>query len=162
MNSDDIFMTEAYIHYDYFNRIAVKLTQNVFEAEDLVQETFIRAYRFIDSYKSGSNAKAWIYRIMKNLFINHYRKKMAHPVYSLDTLITEPASEDKEPTLRQFELTKLMENIKNEYRQVLVLFHLKELSLIEISNQLNWPVGTVKSRLHRGRKELRKVLGPVI
>jgi len=53
-------MTEAYIHYDYFNRIAVKLTQNVFEAEDLVQETFIRAYRFIDSYKSGSNAKAWI------------------------------------------------------------------------------------------------------
>ncbi|MBE2217823.1 MAG: sigma-70 family RNA polymerase sigma factor [Ignavibacteria bacterium] len=162
MNSEEVYLKEAYIHYDYFNRIAVKLTNDVFEAEDLVQETFIRAYRFINTYKPGSNAKAWLYRIMKNLFINYYRKKMAHPVYSLDTLISEPASEDKDPALRQYELTKLMEGLKNEYRQVLILFHLKELSLIEISNQLNWPVGTVKSRLHRGRKELRKVLSPVI
>jgi RNA polymerase sigma-70 factor (ECF subfamily) len=162
MNNEDIFLNEAYIHYDYLKKTAVKLTQDVFEAEDLVQETFIRAYKFIHSYRPGSNARAWLYRIMKNLFINYYRRKIAHPVYSLDTLAAEPASEENEPSLRNYELTKLMENLKNEYRQVLILFHLKEFSLIEISNQLNWPLGTVKSRLHRGRKELRRVLSSVI
>jgi len=158
MEKRDVFLTEAYIHYDYFIKIARKMTQNDFDAEDLVQDTYIRAFKFIDSFETGTNSKAWIYRIMKNLFINFSRKKMAHPQYSLDSLTSEPVFDDPDPTLRHYELTRLMEKVKDEYRQVIILFHLKQFSLIEISQQLNWPLGTVKSRLHRARKEFKKVL----
>jgi len=79
MEKRDVFLTEAYIHYDYFIKIARKMTQNDFDAEDLVQDTYIRAFKFIDSFETGTNSKAWIYRIMKNLFINFSRKKNGSP-----------------------------------------------------------------------------------
>lgn len=158
MQKDEVFLKEAYIHYPYFINIARRLTQNDFDAEDLVQDTFIRAYKFMDSFEPGSNCKAWLYRIMKNLFINFSRKKQAHPHYSMDTVTNEPSINESDPAIRYYEIIKFMEKIKEEYRMVIMLYHLREYSLIEISKALNWPLGTVKSRLHRARKEFRKVL----
>ncbi len=158
MNKDELFLKEAYIHYNYFINIARRMTQNDFDAEDLTQDTFIRAYRFIDQFEPGTNCKAWLFRIMKNLFINFSKKKQAHPHYGLDSVINEPAVNDIEPGLRYFEIVKFLEKIKDEYRLVMMLYHVKEYSLSEISKTLNCPLGTVKSRLHRARKKFREVL----
>jgi RNA polymerase sigma factor (sigma-70 family) len=95
---------------------------------------------------------------MKNLFINLNRKKQAHPNYSLETVSREPYVDETQSSLQYYEVMKLIESIKDEYRQVIIMFHLQEFTLIEISKELKWPLGTVKSRLHRARKEFRKVL----
>lgn len=155
MNKEEIFLKEAYIHYGYFSNIARRMTQDDFDAEDLTQETFIRAFRFIDQFEPGSNCKAWLFRIMKNLFINFSIKKQAHPHYGMDCVINEPASKEAEPELNYFEIVMLLEKIKDEYRNVIMLYHLKDLSLEEISKTLNCPIGTVKSRLHRARKKIQ-------
>ena len=158
MQNEDIFRNEAFIHYKYFINIARKMTRDEFEAEDLVQDTFIRAFKFIHLFQPGSNAKAWLYRIMKNLFINLNTKKQNHPHYRLDTVNYDISDDNKEPRFRYYEIIKLMEMIKDEYRTVITLFHLEEMSLYEIAQKLNWPLGTVKSRLHRARLEFRKIL----
>lgn len=157
-----LFMSEIYVHHRYFLNIARKMTMNEFDAENLLQDTFIRAYRFLDSFEPGSNSKAWVFRIMKNLFINFNRKKQAHPCYSLDTIVNEPHTPVEESTLKYFEIVRIIETIKDDYRQVIILFHLEEFSLIEISKKLNWPLGTVKSRLHRARKEFKRVFEETI
>ena len=162
MNKEEIFLKEAYIHYGYFSNIAKRMTQDDFDAEDLTQETFIRAFRFIDQFEPGSNCKAWLFRIMKNLFINFSIKKQAHPHYGMDCVINEPASKETEPELNYFEIVMLLEKIKDEYRNVIMLYHLKDLSLEEISKTLNCPIGTVKSRLHRARKKFRQAISAAI
>lgn len=158
MNKEEIFLKEAYIHYDYFSNIAKRMTQDDFDAEDLTQETFIRAFRFIDQFEPGSNCKAWLFRIMKNLFINFSIKKQAHPHYGMESVVNEPASKETEPELNYFEIVMLLEKIKDEYRNVIMLYHLKDYSLEEIAKTLNCPIGTVKSRLHRARKKFRQVI----
>ncbi len=157
-NVENIFENEVLVHYKYFIEIAARMTRNYPDAEDLVQDTYIRAFRFIHTFEPGSNSKAWIYRIMKNLFINYSKKKTNHPVSSLDDIIYEPKIESDEHSIMRYDVNTLMQKIKDEYRLVIILFHLEEFSLIEISQTLNWPLGTVKSRLHRARKEFKKVL----
>jgi RNA polymerase sigma-70 factor (ECF subfamily) len=95
---------------------------------------------------------------MKNLFINFNRKKTNHPLSSIDDVSFEPKTESDENEIMKYDISKLMEKIKGEYRIVIILFHLEEFSLIEISRSLKWPLGTVKSRLHRARKEFKKAL----
>lgn len=158
MNKEELFLKEAYIHYDYFSNIARRMTQNEFDADDLTQDTFIRAFRFIDQFEPGSNCKAWLFRIMKNLFINMNKKKQAHPHYDLESVINEPAEQISEPELRYYEIFKQLEKIKDDYRIVILLYHLNECTLSEISQTLNCPIGTVKSRLHRARIKFRQVL----
>lgn len=158
MNKDELFLKEAYIHYNYFINIARRMTQNDFDAEDITQDTFIRAYRFIGQFEPGTNCKAWLFKIMKNIFINFSKKKQAHPHYGLDSVTIEPSENTIEPNLRYFEIVKFLEKIKDEYRMVIMLYHVKEYSLSEISKTLNCPLGTVKSRLHRARKKFREVL----
>jgi RNA polymerase sigma-70 factor, ECF subfamily len=154
----DAFANEVLVHYKYFIDIAARMTKSLPDAEDLVQDTFMRAFRFFHTFELGSNSKAWIYRIMKNLFINYSRKKTSHPVSRLDTIIYEPKTDSDDRDIDRYDVNKLMERIKDEYRMVIILFHLEEFSLIEISQTLNWPLGTVKSRLHRARKEFKRVL----
>jgi RNA polymerase sigma-70 factor, ECF subfamily len=156
--SVEAFEKEILVHYKYFLDIAVRLTKSYPDAQDLIQDTFMRAYRFFHTYERGSNSKAWIYRIMKNLFINYSRKKTSHPTSSIDAIIYEPQTQSDEQNVMRYDITRLMEKIKDEYRMVIILFHLEEFSLIEISQTLNWPLGTVKSRLHRARKEFIRVL----
>ncbi len=159
MQTNSRFIKEAYLHYPYFLNAAKKLTYNEMDAEDLVQETFARAFLFYHQYQEGTNCKGWLYSIMKNLFINQYRKRKLRATYF------EAYKEEQkmvnlsiDPEMRKFEILKLMEKIKDEFRIVITLFHLEEYSLNEIAARLNWPLGTVKSRLHRARKELRKIL----
>lgn len=158
MNKEELFLKEAYIHYGYFSNIARRMTQNQFDADDLTQDTFIRAYRFIDQFEPGSNCKAWLFRIMKNLFINMSKKKQAHPHYDLESVTNEPSEQISEPELRYYEIFKQLEKIKDDYRIVILLYHLNEYTLEEISKTLNCPIGTVKSRLHRARIKFRQVL----
>lgn len=152
------FRNEILIHYDYFIKIAIGLTKNYTDAQDLVQDTYLRAYRFFRLFEPGSNSKAWLYRIMKNLFINYSRKKSAHAHSSMETIVYEPRADAYDENMTRSDIIKLMERIKDEYRVVITLFHLEEHSLDEISKILKWPLGTVKSRLHRARKEIRKVM----
>jgi RNA polymerase sigma-70 factor (ECF subfamily) len=155
---EEIFIKEAFAHYNYFISIAQRMTRNEFDAQDLVQDTYMRAYKFFNSFKPGSNSRAWIYKIMKNLFLNSVRKKNLHPVQSIEDTYTGHSEENEEPRILRYELLKLMEKTKDEHRAVLILFHLNDLTLMEISKTLNWPLGTVKSRLFRARKEFKKIL----
>ncbi|MCI0450604.1 MAG: RNA polymerase sigma factor [Chlorobi bacterium] len=155
---EDIFKKEAFVHYKYFINLAQKMTQNPLDAEDLVQDTYIRAYKFFDTFEPGSNCKAWIFKIMKNLFINYSIKKKSRPLISLESTNIQTGVWYDDPRVTRYELLKLMEKIKDEYRAVIILYHLEDYSLLEISKALNWPLGTVKSRLHRARREFKKIL----
>lgn len=158
MNKEEMFKSEAYIHYNYFLNVARKMTHNILDAEDLVQDTFIRAFKFINTFQPGTNCRAWLYRIMKNLFINMSRKKNAHPTVNIEDYHYERSSDNYEPEVTIHEIMKLIQEIKDEHRAMIILYHLEEFSLKEISKTLNWPLGTVKSRLHRARREFKKVL----
>ncbi len=158
MIKQNSFTSEAFIHYDYFVNLAKRYTQNQMDAEDLVQDTFTRAYKFFDTFRQGTNCKAWLYTIMKNIFINYYRKCRNFSEVHFDEFPDKPDTETEESSLTRDELMQLMGRIKDEFRCVIVLFHIDDFSLQEISQKLNWPLGTVKSRLHRGRKEFKKIL----
>lgn len=157
MANENSFTNEAYIHYNYFINIAKRYTQNQMDAEDLVQETYARAFKFYDSFKQGSNCRAWLYTIMKNIFFSYCRKNRNMTEVHVAEFPEVPDIRN-ESTLTREEMLKLMEKIKEEFKLVIILFHLDEYSLKEISEQLNWPIGTVKSRLHRGRIEFREML----
>lgn len=155
------FLKEIYPHYSYFVKVATRLTRDEDDARDLVQETYIRAFRFFDSYEKDTNPKAWVYRILKNLFINYSKKKQKEP-YSLSSFETlEPhsrsltADSDKEMS---DEYVTAINSIKDEYRMVIILYHLEDYSIEDIAHFLNCPVGTVKSRLYRARRILRTTL----
>ncbi len=158
---NDIFSAETAKYRSYFLRCAFKLTNNKDDAEDLVQETYLRAYRFFYTFEIGSNCKSWMFKIMKNLFLNYLRKKnmtdsktarfsdyeynLSYSPNFIENTISDKA-------------ILAVNMIKDEYRIVLILFHLENFSLNDISEYLNWPLGTVKSRLHRARAELRNLL----
>ena len=160
-NPTERFVKEMYPHYNYFVKVATKLTHDEDDARDLVQETYIRAYRFFHTYEKDTNPKAWIYRILKNLFINYTRKKQKDP-YSLSSYETLDShswySMADNEKLMSDEFVVAINSIKDEYRMVIILFHLEDYSIEDIANFLKWPVGTVKSRLHRARGVLRQMI----
>lgn len=153
--------------------VASRLTKNRAEAEDLVQDTCLKAVRAWHQYEPGSNLKAWCLKILKNTFINRYRRDgLARGV--MDTPGNDPVSEgwvghsslgalrDPEsaafaPMLRD-ELRRALDNIPEEFRIVVLLADVEELSYREIADTLGCPLGTVMSRLHRGRKQLKAQL----
>ncbi len=157
MTKENSFNQEAFIHYKYFVNVAKRYTRNQMDAEDLVQDTYVRAFRFYNSFRQGSNCKAWLYTIMKNVFMNYCRKYKNIKEYNFDE-VQEKHEQVEEAAFTRDEMMKLISNIKVEFRSVIILFHLDDYTLKEISKRLNCPLGTVKSRLHRGRKEFKKVL----
>lgn len=161
INYSQNFLKEIYPHYDYFVKVATRLTRDEDDAKDLVQETYIRAFRFFDSYEKDTNPKAWVYRILKNLFINYSKKKQKAP-YPLSTFETPDVNPkcsfaDEEKQMSD-EFILALNSIKDEYRMVMILFHLEDYSLEDIAHFLNCPLGTVKSRLFRARKILKAAL----
>ena len=149
---------------------ALRLTRNPSDAEDLVQETMLRAYAGFRSFDDGSNLRAWLYRIMNNTWINNYRKQRRRPVeFSVDH-ITEARQADfaaRGPTsLRSAELEALesipdddikeaLLTLREEYRMVVYYADVEGFRYSEIADIMNTPTGTVMSRLHRGRRQLR-------
>jgi RNA polymerase sigma-70 factor, ECF subfamily len=166
------FEREALPHMDALYRTALRMTKNENDAEDLVQETFVKAYRFWDKFEPGSNCRAWLFKIMTNIFINDYRSKSRTPVsVNVDDiddnyLYGQLASQSQEdnPERQLFakifddDVKKAIEDLPDDFRLVVVLSFLEGFSYQEIADIADLQLGTVKSRLHRGRKLLQKRL----
>ncbi len=159
------------LYKDKLYHLAYRMTSNRQEAEDVVQETFLRVYKNLDRYDENQKFSTWIYRIATNLCIDRLRKRRA--VYSLDAESTEhdgldgysmmPSDErTPETELILTETQKLIrdaiQTLPVKYKSIMILRYLQDLSLQEISEVLDMPVTTVKTRVHRGREFLRKKL----
>jgi len=165
-------------HIDSLYSMAIRLVFNKEEAEDLVQETYLKAYRFFNTFQKGTNIKAWLFKILRNTFINKYRKTVNLPseilyedVESVNSNLSykqESDSGELTDTLesKYIELGNLMEDdvkqaidsLSIEYREAILLSDVEGLSYQEIAEIANVPIGTIKSRLNRGRKLLQKKL----
>jgi RNA polymerase sigma-70 factor, ECF subfamily len=152
---------------------ALRMTRNPADAEDLVQETFLRAYRGFAGFQEGTNLKAWLYRILTNSFINTYRKKQREPVtvegpddldewYLFDRLgarHVEPSAETEVlDTIPDEDVKRALESLPEGFRLAVLLADVEGFSYKEIAEMMGIPIGTVMSRLHRGRKALEKAL----
>lgn len=160
------------LYKDKLFHLAYRMLGNAQEAEDIVQETFIRVYKNLKRYDSTHKFSTWIYRIASNLCIDRLRKKR-HTSYSLDADMKEGegldgysmlAADDASPedqlalSETQQQIRQAIEKMPEKYRTVIILRYLQDLSLKEISDILDMPVTTVKTRVHRGREYLRKRL----
>lgn len=166
------FEAEALPHMDALHRTALRMTKNSNDAEDLVQEAFVKAYRFWDRFESGSNCRAWLFKIMTNIFINDYRSKSRTPtpvnVDDIDDsyLYNHLTDTQNESNPEQQFLSKVLdddvkraiEELPDDFRVVTILSFLEGFSYQEIADIVGLQLGTVKSRLHRGRKLLQKQL----
>ena len=167
------FENEALSHLDRLYSAALRMTRNSADAEDLVQETYVNALRGRDSFKPRTNMKAWLYRILTNTYINSYRKAVRSPQMSGDEEVTDwqlarAASHDSQG-LRSAEMEALenipdaavaaaMADLAENYRLAVYLSDVEGFSYKEIATIMDTPIGTVMSRLNRGRSQLRKAL----
>jgi RNA polymerase sigma-70 factor (ECF subfamily) len=156
------------VHLDSLYRVALRLTQNPADADDLVQETMLKAFRSWDQYEPGTNAKGWLLTILRHAFINEYRRRKRRPeTVDVDTLEqTAPLAElEKEDPQGAFfdrivddEVLRAIDALPEAFRETLVLSDVEGLSYQEIAGVLEVPVGTVKSRLFRARQLLQAKL----
>jgi len=167
------FEREALVHLDLLYNSAVQMTRNTADAQDLVQDTFVKAYRFFDKYKAGTNCKAWLFRIMKNNFINSFRKQSRRPV-RVDFNDVEPTLTAKQPSdkhgdgaalvshrfdeLVEDDVKRALDQLPFEFRMATVLCDIEGLSYQEIAGIMDCPIGTVRSRLSRARRFLQRRL----
>jgi RNA polymerase sigma-70 factor (ECF subfamily) len=162
------FEAEALPHMDLLYNFALRTTGDPDDAQDLLQETFLKAYRFWDKYEKGTNIRAWLFRIMKNSYINRYRKETREPgkvdyddVENFYDSIRDESKETTDLQQRMFgdllgdEVTSALQELPDDFRTVVILCDIEELTYEEIAEFLNCPIGTVRSRLHRGRKMLQ-------
>jgi RNA polymerase sigma-70 factor (ECF subfamily) len=159
------FEKEALVHLDVLYRVALRLSGNPSDADDLVQETMLKAYRAWDQYEKGTNAKAWLLTILRHAFINEYRRRTRHPeTVDLDRI--EPYAvfsevQDEDPQGAFFdrivddEVLRAIDQLPVAFRETLVLSDVEGMSYQEIAGILGIPVGTVKSRLFRARQLLQ-------
>ncbi len=174
MAEADPFETEALAFLDALYRTGLRMTRSEAEAEDLVQETYIKAFRHRDQFTPGTNLKAWLFRILTNTFINQYRRKAARPetteLDDVDESIlyrhmrdVSPGSTSPDPEAELIdntlssEVKEALEALPEKFRTT-VLLDVEGFSYKEIAQMLEIPIGTVMSRLHRGRKFLQKRL----
>lgn len=171
---DADFQAEALVHMDALYRYARRLARNEKDAEDLLQETFLRAYRFWHKYKKGTNCKAWLYRIMRNLSINRAQSAARKPTstslddteewYLYNQLREQETTEAKNPEKLFFErnwspeIKESLEQLPDEFREPLLLCDVEGFSYQEIASLLDVPIGTIRSRLNRARRKLQKML----
>lgn len=171
----DEFEEAALPHFDALFNLALNLTRNRKDAEDLVQEAFLRAFRFFNSYRKGTHIKAWLFRILRNTFINRYRAAKVRPTEvdfakieaSYEQIVDEtflrsrqgPSPEDVVMDgVLDDEVRQAMDDLPEEYRSVVLMALMEQMSYKEIASALSIPLGTVMSRLHRGRKMLQAAL----
>jgi RNA polymerase sigma-70 factor, ECF subfamily len=155
---------------------AFRLTRNAADAEDLIQETFLRAYRGFHQFEEGTNLKAWLYRILMNTFINSYRKKQREPQTISDEevedwyLYSKMAERGAEPSaetsviesLPDEDVQEALSSLPDQFRIAVLLADVEGFSYKEIAEITGVPIGTVMSRLHRGRRALEKRLWDVV
>lgn len=160
-------------HLDPMFSAALRLTKNERDAEDLVQDAYLRAYRFFDKFERGTNIKAWLFKILTNTFINRYRRRVKErsvvegiekDTVSERFLSRESSEYAANPEQYFFDrllsddILEAIDALPLDFRLVVILADLQEFSYKEIAEILSCPVGTVMSRLYRGRKLLQKML----
>jgi RNA polymerase sigma-70 factor (ECF subfamily) len=166
-----IFNQEFMPHINSMYNFAYRLTLDPDDAKDLLQDTYLKAFRFIDSFQQGTNAKAWLFRILKNSFINDYRKKSKEPSkVDYQEVETYYNSEDVDrqitPDLRVEalqdmigdEISTALNTLDVDFRTVIILCDLEGFKYEEMAKILDIPIGTVRSRLHRARNLLKEKL----
>ncbi len=165
------FNEEIIPHLDTLYNFGLRLTSDPNDAEDLVQDTIVKAYRFFSSYEKGTNAKAWLFRILKNSYINNYRKKSKKPQevdYDEVSTFYETIRAERTDTsdledkmfrdLIDDDLSRALDKIPEDFRTVVLLCDVEDFTYEEIANMLDVPIGTIRSRLHRGRNLLKAEL----
>ena len=168
------FQREALPLLDSLYAGALRMTRNPADAEDLVQETMLRAYRSFDRFEPGTNLKAWLFRIMTNAYINTYRKRQREPLkVSQDDiedfdLYQELKNHDPAysatpesivlDNLLDSDITQAIDDLPEQFRMAVILSDLEGFTYAEMADIMDVPMGTVMSRLHRGRKTLQKRL----
>ena len=165
------FNDEILPHLDSLYNFALRLTTDQSDAEDLVQDTIVKAFRFFDSYEKGTNAKAWLFRILKNSFINNYRKNLKKPQsvdYDEVSSYYETVRAERTDTsdleslmfrnLMDDNFSKALAKLPEDFRTVVLLCDVDGFTYEEISNMLDVPIGAIRSRLHRGRNLLKTEL----
>ena len=169
------FVDEAIPHMDAVYRFALRLSGNNDGAEDLVQDTYFRAFRAWDQYTPGTRCKSWLFTICRNVFLRHRERGQRHDEILTEAAYEDPralsreapvfaASHDSDPEGAFFEaivdeeILAAIDALPGEYRMAVVLSDLEDLSYNEIAEVMEIPVGTVKSRLFRGRRQLQEQL----
>jgi RNA polymerase sigma factor (sigma-70 family) len=167
-----VFDKEFMPHIDSMYNFAFRLTNDEDDANDLVQDTYLKAYRFINSFQEGTNAKAWLFRILKNSFINDYRKKSKEPskvdyqeveaVYnSNEDAEFESTSDLRIEAVQDLigdEVAMALNGLPVDFRTVIILCDIEGFTYEEMAKILDIPIGTVRSRLHRARNLLKEKL----
>lgn len=160
-------------HMDMLYGVALRLTRNTADAQDLTQNTVVKALRFHDKFEEGTYIKAWLLTILRNTFINEYRRKARRPSF-VELTGSEPAADTSpdpavryEPVKRNAdelmellddEVKQAIESLPDDFRHAVIMADLEDMSYKEIADIMNCPLGTVMSRLYRGRKLLRERL----
>ena len=171
LRKDNLFEKEFFPHINALYNFAFHLTYDEDDANDLVQETYLKAYRFADSYVEGTNAKAWLFKILKNAFINEYRKKAKQPTkVDYEDIVSYHDSDDvnlvgtvdlREEIFQGMigdEVTKAINSLPVDFRTVILLCDIEGFTYEEIAKIIDIPIGTVRSRLHRARQMLKDQL----
>ena len=161
------FEREAVPHMDALYNFAIKMTGDSDDASDLLQETYLKAFRFWENFEKGTNCKAWLFRIMKNTFINTYRKNKKEPdkvdyeeienfYENIKPSSTDSAHLEKDiyDNLLDDELSSAISSLPEDFRTVILLCEFEGYTYEEMADFVDVPVGTVRSRLHRARKML--------
>ncbi len=163
--NSEIFEAEAFLHIDELFRTAKRLTMNAVDAEDLIQETFLQAWKSFDKYEQGTNCRAWLYKIMFHKFEHQRRTKYTRAKYvqEADDLVLNSAvySEPIREDLTDTEVIAALDKLPEHYRSVVLLADVHEFDYKEVATVLDIPIGTVMSRLSRARMQLKKTLAVV-
>ena len=161
------FEKEAIPFMDAVYNFALRMTGDEDDADDLVQETYLKAFRFFDKFEKGTNCKAWLFRILKNSYINDYRKQTKEPdkvdyedvqnfyeTIKSDEVESKHYENDAFTNLLDDEISNAISELPEDFRTVIILSDIEGFTYEEISDFVDIPVGTVRSRLHRARKML--------
>ncbi len=167
----ELFVRDAVPYLDQLYSAALRYTRNASDAEDLLQETFAKAFDKFHQFRPGTNLKAWLYRILTNTFINTYRKEQRRPdevssdayedfsLYDRIASTTTPSAESKVlERLTDEEVKQALAELPDQFRMAVYLADVEGFSYAEIAEIMGTPIGTVMSRLHRGRSGLQKAL----
>ena len=167
-----IFDSEFLPYVDSMYNFAFRLTLDEDDSKDLVQDTYLKAYRFIESFQQGTNAKAWLFRILKNSFINDFRKRSKEPskvdyqeveaYYNSDDVDKTITTDLRVETVQDMigdEISNALNSLDVDFRTVIILCDLEGFKYDEMAKILDIPIGTVRSRLHRARNLLKEKLG---